>query len=155
VSTAGEAERSRSLVLAGVLWKRNHDRAGHPRETPAANNTGPSWTQRTLGQGTAWAAFAAGLVLNLPGIWYLDALKDIARANETAAARVAWILVFVVIMFALAEAPLVGYAVSPDGTRVRVQRFQVWLSAHARTVAIWAAGVIGVYLTVKGIVGLL
>jgi hypothetical protein len=43
--------------------------------------------------------------------------------------------VFVVIMFALAELPLIGYAVDPDGTRVRVQRFQAWLSANALIVA--------------------
>jgi Sap, sulfolipid-1-addressing protein len=61
---------------------------------------------------------------------------------------------FVAIMFALAELPLIGYAVDPDGTRVRVHDFQAWLSAHAQTFATWVAAVIGTYLTVKGIVGL-
>jgi hypothetical protein len=54
----------------------------------------------------------------------------------------------------LAEIPLVGYVVSPDGARVRVTQFRAWLSQHARTVATSAAAAIGVYLTVKGIVGL-
>jgi hypothetical protein len=95
----------------------------------------------------------AGLVLNLPGIWYLDALKDISRANDGTAAEILWILLFVAIMFTLAEVPLVGYAVRPDGTRALVAQFEGWLSANGRTIATWAAVVIGVYLTVKGIVG--
>jgi hypothetical protein len=121
---------------------------------PQDKQKGPSWTQRTLGQGSPWAAFIAGLILNLPGIWYLDALKDISKENVGALATIGQILLFVVIMFALAELPLVGYAVDPDGTRVRVARFQGWLTAHGRQIAIAAAGAIGVYLTIKGIVGL-
>jgi Sap, sulfolipid-1-addressing protein len=113
-----------SIILAVVLWKRERDRRGPRNEAPTKIKDGPSWTQRTLGKGSAWAAFAAGLILNLPGIWYLDALKDIAKANKGTATTIVWILVFVVIMFALAELPLIGYAVDPDGTRVRVQRFQ-------------------------------
>ena len=139
-----------SIALAAVLWRRasgNHTaRAKKPKE-------GPSWTQRTLGEGSVWAAFGAGLFLNLPGIWYLDALKDISKANASTAATIGAVLLFIVIMFALAELPLVGYVVDPDGTQVRVQSFQGWMSSHAMTVAIWAAALIGVYLTIKGIVG--
>ena len=90
----------------------------------------------------------------MPGIWYLEALKDISKAKLGTAASILWILLFVAVMFVLAEVPLVGYVVNPDGTRVRVTRFRMWLSEHARTVAISAAATIGVYLTVKGIVGL-
>lgn len=63
-------------------------------------------------------------------------------------------LLFVAIMFMLAEVPLVGYAVSPDGTRVRVAQFRGWLGENGRTIATWAAVIIGAYLTVKGIAGL-
>ena len=63
------------------------------------------------------AIFGAGVALNLPGIWYLDALKDIARSHDSTVEAVLWILVFVVIMFALAEVPLIGFAVSPAATR--------------------------------------
>jgi hypothetical protein len=149
-----------SIMLAGVLWKRAHDKRGSPQEAPEKKKKkkkkkdGPSWTQRTLGEGSGWAAFGAGLILNLPGIWYLDALKDIARADAGTATRILWIALFIAIMFALAEIPLIGYAVDPDGTRVRVRRFQAWLAGNEQTIATWAAAVIGVYLTVKGIVGL-
>jgi Sap, sulfolipid-1-addressing protein len=144
-----------SIVLAGFLWKREHDERASPREAPEKKKKdGPSWTQRTLGEGSGWAAFGAGLILNLPGIWYLDGLKEIAKSTAGTATQILWILLFIAIMFALAELPLIGYAVNPDGTRVRVHEFQEWLSKHARTVAMWAAAAIGTYLTVKGIVGL-
>lgn len=105
-------------------------------------------------EGLGMGGFEAGLILNLPGIWYLDALKDIAEANEGTGITILWILVFLVIMFALAELPLIGYAVDPDGTRVRVQRFQSWLSANGLILARWAAALIGAYLTITGIAGL-
>jgi hypothetical protein len=142
-----------SIVLAAVLWKRKRARATRGGARKAPKKSGPSWTQRTLGEGSAWAAFGAGLILNIPGIWYLDALKDISKANAGTAATVLAVLLFVVVMFALAELPLVGYVVDPDGTRVRVKGFQTWINVHAMTVATWAAALIGVYLTAKGIAG--
>lgn len=138
-----------SLVLAGVLWKRAHDKG--PAQAPESKKDGKSWTQRALGQGSWWVAFGAGVVLNLPGIWYLDALKDIAQANASTVTSIVWVLLFVVIMFMLAELPLIGFAVDPDRTRVRVQRFERWMNAHARTIEIVVAAAIGMYLTVKGI----
>lgn len=139
-----------SFAVAGFLWHRERTarRAG-----PGAKKR-DSWTERRLGTGSVWVAFGAGIALNLPSLWYLDALKDIARAQDSTAVAILWILVFVAIMFALAEIPLIGYAVSPDGTRARVQRLRAWLNAHGRTVALWVALAVGVYLTIKGIVGL-
>ena len=54
-------------------------------------------------------------------------------------------------MSALAEVPLVRYTLSPDGTRVRSAG---WLSENGRPIAILAAVVIGVSLTVNRIGGL-
>lgn len=142
-----------SILLATVLWRRLSDRRRGNEKAPKKEK-GPSWTQRTLGEGGPWAAFGAGLILNVPGLWYLDALKDIAKADAGTAAKILSVLGFVAIMFALAEVPLIGYAVAPDATRVRVRGFQTWMSEHGMTVAIWAAGLIGVYLMIKGIAGI-
>jgi Sap, sulfolipid-1-addressing protein len=144
-----------SIALAGGLYERRRRRgAGQATAKPKRKKDGPSWTQQKLGEGSVWAAFGAGLVLNLPGIWYLDALKEIGAANEATVPTILSILLFIVIMFALAELPLVGYLVSPEGTRVRVQRFRGWLVENGPAIGIWAAGLIGAYLTIKGIVGL-
>ena len=68
---------------------------------PKKPKDGPSRTQLMLNEGTPWAAFAAGLIVCLPGIWYLDALKDIAQSNPSTATVIVEILVFIVIMFVL------------------------------------------------------
>jgi hypothetical protein len=56
-------------------------------------------------------------------------------------------------MFTLAEVPLVGHWSAPTA-RARVVRFQGWLGENGRRITNWAAIVSGVYLRVKGIVGL-
>jgi hypothetical protein len=53
-------------------------------------------------------AFVAGPVLNLPGIWYLDALTGIAKSKASNASALAQMLLFNVIMFALVEVPIVA-----------------------------------------------
>jgi Sap, sulfolipid-1-addressing protein len=156
-----------SLLLAGVLWlRRDVGRLGERKTSaaePTSNGPGPAHrshrshepiSKRILAHGTPKAAFALGLILNLPGIWYLVALKDIAKANDSAVTAVLLILLFNAIMFLLFEVPLIGYLVSPEETRARVERFQIWLSEHARLVATVAALVIGVYLIIKAIVEL-
>jgi hypothetical protein len=141
-----------SLVGAVVLHRRIRERERGVVRAPKKPKDGPSRTQVMLNEGTPWAAFAAGLILNLPGIWYLDALKDIADSNPSTATVIVDILVFIVIMFSLAELPLIGYIVAPEATQLRVASFQAWMSRNARTVGMWAAALIGVYLLTKGIV---
>jgi hypothetical protein len=143
-----------SLVGAVVLHRRIRERERGVVRASKKQKEGPSRTQQMLNEGTPWAAFVAGLILNLPGIWYLDALKDIAQSNPSTAAVIAQILVFIVIMFLLAELPLIGYLVAPEATKVRVTAFQAWMSRNGRTVGMWAAALIGAYLTIKGVVNL-
>ena len=135
-----------------VLHRRIRERERGVVRASKKQKDGPSRTQRMLNEGTPWAAFAAGLILNLPGIWYLDALKDIAQANPSTATVIVEILVFIVIMFVLAELPLIGYLIAPEATQLRVAGFQAWMSRNGRTVGMWAAALIGAYLTIKGIV---
>jgi hypothetical protein len=140
-----------SLVGAAVLYRRIRERdRGVVRASKQKD--GPSRTQLMLREGGPWAAFAAGLILNLPGIWYLDFLKDLAETNPSPATVIWQILAFMVIMFSLAEIPLIGYLIAPEATQARVAAFQAWMSKHGMTVGMWAAALLGVYLTIKGIV---
>jgi Sap, sulfolipid-1-addressing protein len=156
-----------SLILAVVLWTRRDVGPLGRRKTHAgerANNgehhgrtsrrSHQSITNRMLSHGSPKAAFSLGLILNLPGIWYLVALKDIAKANDGAVAAVLLILLFNAIMFLLVEVPLIGYLVSPEGTKKRVERFHAWLGANVPLVATGAALAIGLYLVTEAIVHL-
>jgi hypothetical protein len=141
-----------SLVGAFVLHQRIRERERGVVRTSKKSKDGPSRTSQMLNEGTPWAAFAAGLIVCLPGIWYLDALKDIADSNPSTATVIVDILVFIVIMFVLAELPLIGYVVAPEATQQRVTSFQTWMSRNGRTVGMWAAALIGAYLLIKGII---
>ena len=141
-----------SLVGAFVLHRRIRERERGVVRAPKKPKNGPSRTQLMLNEGTPWAAFAAGLIVCLPGIWYLDALKDIAQSNPSTGTVIVEIVIFIVIMFVLAEVPLIGYVVAPEATQLRVTSFKGWMSRNGRTVGMWAAALIGAYLLIKGII---
>ena len=141
-----------SLLGAFLLHRRIRERERGVVRVAKKPKDGPSRTQLMLNEGTPWAAFAAGLILCLPGIWYLDALKDIAQSDPSTATVFVDILVFMVVMFVLAELPLIGYMVAPEATQLRVASFHAWMGRNGRTVGMWAAALIGAYLLIKGIV---
>jgi hypothetical protein len=156
-----------SLALAIVVWARRNSKRPGDRKASAANPTSDSWspadnpresdpsfTGRMLARGSLKSAFAAGMILNLPGIWYLIALKNIAQANYSAITDVLLILLFNAIMFLIVELPLIGYLVRPDETKARVERFRTWLGDYNRVLAAAAALVVGSYLVIRGIVRL-
>jgi hypothetical protein len=148
-----------TLGLAGLLWRRGRrSRPGAQAATALAADEPPgaqrnSLASRMLSRGSPKSAFALGMILNLPGIWYLVALKDIANGGYGVLAAVSLIVVFNAIMFVLAEVPLIGYLVRPARTRSQVQRFQAWLARNGRMVAVGAAALVGVYLIIRAIVG--
>lgn len=127
-----------------------HKRPGRRLASPAR----PSITTRALSHGSVTMAFAAGLVLNLPGIWYLDALTEIAKAQPSTVSTLLQILLFNVIMFGLVEFPIVAYLLDPDGATARVQSLSSSIHARSRQIAVWVATAVGVWLIVKGIIDL-
>lgn len=123
------------------------------KAAPAVEAKDP-WTQRILGRDSLALAFGLGIVLDLPSVWYLAALKDIAKAGNSTGHDIALVLLFNVIMFALIEIPLVCYLVAPQSSAARVARFDEWTRSHLRQIGATVAAVIGVYLTINGIAGL-
>src|SRR5436309_6816589 len=78
------------------------------------------WSQRILARGSVPLVFAAGVLINVPGAAYLIALKDIAAGDPAAGIAVSQVVLFNLIMFLLAEIPLVGLVVAPERTGVLV-----------------------------------
>ena len=141
-------------IRSGAIKRglRKHKRAKRKPSTDAPPRT--SITSRALSHGSVAMAFVAGLVLNLPGVWYLEALTEIAKAKPSTASALLQLLLFNVIMFALVEIPIVAYVVNPQGAANLVQRASDWGHRHSREVAIGIATTVGVWLIVKGIVEL-
>ena len=74
----------------------------------------------TACDGLAMVAFGAGIIVSIPGIGTSAPSRTSPELMMGPSATILWILLFVAIIFMLAEVPLGGFAVGPDGTRVRV-----------------------------------
>ena len=143
-----------AVALAMHADDRMRDRRSARRPAPVpvvdAPNAEP-WSQRILARGSVPVVFVAALFVNIPGAAYLVALKDIAAADQSFAADLGQILVFNLIMFLLAEIPLVGLLVAPEKTSALVDRMNTWLRDHSRQLAIGICLTLGVYLIVRGL----
>ena len=88
---------------------------------------------------------------DLPGAAYLIALKDIAASHSSTGVSILQILLFNVIMFLLAEIPLVGLLTAPEETGRRVHSVSAWFAANGRRIAIALFAVLGVFLLARGL----
>ena len=109
------------------------------------------WSRRILERDSMRLTFLLGVALNLPGATYLVALKDIAAANVGTTQAVLEIVAFNLIMFMLAEIPLISYTLRPERTREVVNNVNDWLGGHARQIAMFLCLAVGVWLLVRGI----
>lgn len=130
---------------AALEQRRRERRESRPARDP--------WSQRVLSRGTAPIAFAVGVALNLPGAFYLVALKDIAQGQHTTASQVFAVVLFNLIMFVLAEVPLAGYFIAPETTERKVEALNRWMGSHARQIVIALSTVMGIYLVARGVAG--
>jgi sulfite exporter TauE/SafE len=111
-------------LLAGLrLLRPAKPKEKHETKDP----THRSFSQRALEQDSVWLVFVLGIVLDLPGLWYLIGLKKIAEGGYSDAAAAALVIGFNVIMFAFVEVPLVGFLVAPERTNALVEKFNAWL----------------------------
>lgn len=143
-----------ALIVAYVLYTdRDAGLEQRRRERRATRPTRDPWSERVLNRGTAPIAFAVGVALNLPGAFYLVALKDIAQGQHGFGQELFAIVVFNLIMFVLAEVPLLGYSLAPEKTQTRVEQLNEWMARHARQIVIAVATTIGLYLVARGVIG--
>jgi Sap, sulfolipid-1-addressing protein len=144
-----------ALFLFWVLLT-ERDRAVRERrrlkKEASAKDAKDPLSERVLARNSLVLTFVVGMTLNLPGALYLVALKDIAASDQSTGADVAQIVLYNVIMFQWAEIPLVGYAISPDGTRALVMRINAWLGGHARQIAMALCGAAAVFLITRGLI---
>jgi hypothetical protein len=123
---------------------------GEERRRKKQESEKESWPQRMLGRGSPKVAFAVGAVLSFPGASYLVALNRLVHLDPGAGATVLLVVLFCLIQAAFLEAPLIGYAISPERTQRAVDGFRRWLSERGRIAGARVAIVIGVLLLVRG-----
>jgi hypothetical protein len=115
----------------------------------------PSKVEQLLGRGSARVTFALGVVLTLPGVSYLVALRDLQELGYGTVGEILVIVGFNAMLLILLEVPLVGYFLAPERTVVEVQRFRAWLTRSGRQMAIYGAGGLGALLVARGAIGYL
>jgi hypothetical protein len=139
-----------ALIVGLVLRSDVGERRRRQQEKPQRE----AWPQRLLGRGSPRVAFAVGALLSFPGASYLVALNRIAHLDEGAGIAVALVVLFCLVQQLLLEAPLVGYAVSPERTQRAVDGFRRWLREKGRQTASAGAAAIGLLLLLRGLLEL-
>jgi hypothetical protein len=140
-----------TLALRGDQRLRERRRRRKETKAKPGDEHKEPWSHRLLSGGSAPLVFAAALAINLPGAAYLVALKDIAAGHHSTVTDVLLVVGFNLVMFALAEIPLLGLLLAPDRTDALVQRMNDSISRNGRTIAIVLCVVLGVFLIVRGI----
>ncbi|WP_167107637.1 GAP family protein [Mycobacterium sp. DL592] len=111
----------------------------------------PDWLRRALTRPSLVWAGVAGLGIALPSVDYLAALAVIAAADVTSTTRVAALVMFNVVAFALVELPLLAYLVAPQRTYAATTAVHRWIRARSRREVAALLAVIGAVLLIAGL----
>ena len=111
----------------------------------------PRRLQGALHNDSPWLAWAYGVAVGVPSAYYLAAIAAILKSGVGTGTQIAALLVFSLVAFAVAEIPLVSFAIAPEATRARINELYAWVSTHQRLVVTILASLVGAYLIVVGI----
>jgi Sap, sulfolipid-1-addressing protein len=140
-----------AVALATGTDQRVRERRRGRRPPQGEADKRDPWSQRILARGSIPIVFVAALAINIPGAAYLVALKDIVAGNHSDATNVVLVVGFNLIMFLLAEIPLIGLVRAPERTEELLVRTDSWLSSNGRRIATVMAAVLGALLIARGI----
>jgi Sap-like sulfolipid-1-addressing protein len=143
------------LVMTGILaqiWARRR-RSG--RQSAKKRNGYTDWAQRALREPRLGIAFLVGFICGLPGAAYFTALHNLLASKSSTGADFAAIVVFVIIEFLLIIVPWLLIAIWPDRTAHAIRWILAWVTSHAMALIAWICLLLGVFLTVSGVVRLL
>jgi Sap, sulfolipid-1-addressing protein len=144
------------LLMTGVLaqvWARrprSRRRTGNGRK-----RSGTDWAQQALRQPRMGVAFLVGFICGLPGAAYLTALHNLTRSKSSTGIEVVAVVIFVVIEFLLIILPWLLLEIWPERTASVLRGTLAWVTSHALVLIAWICLLLGVYLTVSGVVRLI
>jgi len=146
------------LLMTGTLmrvWERR-SQSGRSGQPPGRKRRfGADWAERALREPHLGVAFLVGFICGLPGAAYLAALHHLVSTKSSIAADVVAVFVFMIIEFSLIIVPWVFLLVWPRDTASLLKRILAWVTSHAISLIAWICILLGVYLTINGVVRLL
>ena len=159
IAALAATERGRRLFGTGAGGgrgdRRARDGAGRmPGAVQRVSGAGQQVKERAeaaLLRGSLPVAVAVGAALGIPGPFDFLAVGHMARAGYATIVVLVMIVVFNLVKFVLIEVPIVSYAVSPDRTAARVDRFSAWMKTNKMDVIAGVVAVISVVLIVRGV----
>jgi hypothetical protein len=95
-----------------------------------------------------------GLVLGSPSPLYLASLHSVAKGNPSGAAAVVDVIILAAIVLLMAEVPIAYYLIAPERAAAALKKVNEWLARNGRVIGLSAAGIVGTYFTISGIVQL-
>lgn len=105
-----------------------------------------------------WSAFVFGLAMVIVNpknlMMLLAALGQVVQAGESTATNAISLTIFMLVASAGVLIPLLVYAVAREKAAEMLTSWKDWLMAHDSTVMMYLLTVLGIFLIVKGIVGL-
>jgi hypothetical protein len=139
-------------LIGAVVLNRGRDEDAAARRRARKQEKGPPRWQKALGRGSPRITFVVGALLTLPGGAYLAGLSRIDKLNYSTPETVVLVLAFNLIMLALLEIPLLGFAIAPDWTVATINRTKISLSRNGRRFAVTMLTVLGTLLVVKALI---
>ncbi len=124
-----------------------------PKSKPAEAQ--PSRVTRAVSSSGLLAVFVVGIAMYTPSPTYLAALNEVADAKLSAAAAAAWVVIVVVLVLITIEVPILLYVLAPGWTIPKLRALNRWLERNGHAVLVYVLAVLGVWLVIEGLVGLL
>jgi hypothetical protein len=114
----------------------------------------PSRVVRLLRDPSPAVAAAAGVATHVPGLFYLVALNAIAAHRPQLGQAVIEVLIYNAIWFSVPIVALVFARRRPADAEDLVERLNGWMRRHEQTILAVVFALVGAFLTVKGVAGL-
>jgi hypothetical protein len=146
------------LLMTGTLmrvWERRSPSGQSGKPAGRRRKFGADWAERALREPHLGVAFLVGFICGLPGAAYLAALHHLAVTKSSTGSDVVAVFVFMIIEFLLIIVPWVLLLLWPSSTASLLKRVLAWVTSHAISLIAWICMLLGVYLTINGIVRLL
>jgi hypothetical protein len=113
-------------------------------------NTPAVFTRLSSRVGSPWIAFLLGAWLGTP-LQYVAALAAILASGADARTQIAAVIVYQVVVLALAEIPLASSLFAPARTQAVMSWAHDWVLARRRQLISAIIGVVGIFLVVNGV----
>ena len=110
-----------------------------------------AFSQNLLERGGAWPAFLVGLGSATPPVECVMILTIIMASGHAIETQLVAFTVFIVLVLALLELPLLMYLLMPKKTETMMLRLDGWLRRHRRRIFEISLAITGVVLLVQGV----